>query len=88
MPEGRRIDINKDLKPCPRLAVLEGMKIIKVGYLSDDDEYGTGQNIPVLVVERTRHTAAGEERSRYLIEVMCDPEGNGPGWLHGVEEIH
>lgn len=20
-------------------------------------------------------------------KIMCDPEGNGPGWLHGVEHI-
>lgn len=57
------------------LGKLKGLTILSAGFIPDRD-FGS---LPVIVVD------CGGQPTAFPI--MCDPEGNGPGWIHGLREL-
>lgn len=59
---------------------LQGAKILKVEIFEDDFFTGSDANWPVLIVELA-------DGSRTEIQISQDAEGNGPGFLFGLNRV-
>jgi len=63
------------------LQPLVGCKVTKVEVTVEDDEFSGEEAWPVIWVQKPGPKATAEV---FKLEVSCDEEGNGPGFLFGL----